>query len=50
MLQFLNKIVFFSEEHFFILTNSADPNEVPHYAAFNVGLLCLKLKLLINYA
>ena len=24
-----------------VLANSADPDEMPHYAAFHLGLLCL---------
>ena len=34
-------IVFFSLKIDFILANSADPDEMPHYAAFHLGLLCL---------
>ena len=26
----------------FILTNSTDPDEMPHYAAFHLGLHCLQ--------
>ena len=41
---FLNKIVvFFSMKSIFVLANSVDPNEMPHYAAFNLGLHCLQL-------
>ena len=28
-------------EDFFILTNSVDPDEMPHFMAFHLGLLCL---------
>ena len=30
----------FSED-LFVLANSADPDEMPHYAAFHLGLHCL---------
>ena len=43
MLQFLNKIVVFSLEIIFVLANSVEPDEMPYYAAFNLGLLCLQL-------
>ena len=31
----------------FVLANSVDPNEMPHYAALDMGLLCLQMKLQI---
>ena len=31
----------FSED-FFVLESSADPDEMPHYAAFHLGLHCLQ--------
>ena len=33
-------LVFLSED-FSNLTNSTDPDEMPHYAAFHLGLHCL---------
>ena len=42
-LQFLNKIDFFFSEDHFVLANSVDPDEMPHFAALNLGLLCLQL-------
>ena len=30
---------------FFILANSADPDEIPHVAVFHLGLLCLPMYL-----
>ena len=33
--------VFLSLKIVFILANSADPDEMPHYAAFHLGLHCL---------
>ena len=38
-----NKIAIFSLKIIFVLENSVDPDEMPHYAAFNLGLLCLQL-------
>ena len=35
---------------YFVLANSVDPDEMPHYAAFSLDLLCLQLKLQIKYA
>ena len=32
----------FCLEDFFIFSNSADIDEMPHYAAFNLGLHCLQ--------
>ena len=46
---FLTKLKVFPEDHF-CLSNSVDPDEMPHYAAFNLDLLCLKLLLQIKYA
>ena len=40
----------FSLKIFFVLANSVDPDEMPHYAAFNLGLLGLQLQLQIKYA
>ena len=40
-LYFLNKIVFLSLMIVFVLANSVDPDEMPHYAAFHLGLHCL---------
>ena len=37
------KLQFFSVKIIFVLANSVDPDEMPHYAAFNLGLLCLQL-------
>ena len=33
--------IFFSLKNFIVLANSADPNEMPHYVAFYLGLHCL---------
>ena len=41
MFQFLNKIAVVSLKIIFVLTDSVDPDEMPHYAAFNLDLLCL---------
>ena len=38
---FSKNIVFFSLNIKFVLVNSADPDEIPHYAAFHLGLCCL---------
>ena len=38
----LKKIVFFCLKIFFTFTNSADPDEMQHYAAFHLGLHCLQ--------
>ena len=39
---FLKKKIFFlSEDLFFTLTNSVDPDEMPHYATFHLGVHCL---------
>ena len=40
---FLNKIVVFSLKIIIDIANSVDPDEMPHYAAFNLDLLCLQL-------
>ena len=37
----------FSLKIIFVLANSVDPDEMPHYAAFNLDLLCLQLLLLL---
>ena len=39
-LKFPNKGVFQCLKMVFILANSADPNEMPHFAAFHLGLQC----------
>ena len=38
---FLNYDVFLSLKSVLILANSADPDEMQHYAAFHLGLRCL---------
>ena len=38
---FLNNDVFLSLKVIVISTNSADPDEIQHYAAFHLGLHCL---------
>ena len=48
--EFLNKIAVFSLKIIFVLANSVDPDEMPHYVAFNLDLLCLQLYLQIKYA
>ena len=35
-------IVFFCLKIFFTFTNSVDPDEMQHYAAFHLGLHCLQ--------
>ena len=43
-LQFMiskKNFVFHSLKIDFVLANSADPDEMPHYAAFHLGLHCL---------
>ena len=37
-LKFSKNIVFFSLKIFFTFTNSVDPDEMSHYAAFHLGL------------
>ena len=39
---YLNYDVFLSLKIVFILANSADPDEMQHYAAFYLGLHCLQ--------
>ena len=39
---FQQKSIFFSLKIVFVLANSVDPDEMPHYAAFHLGLHCLK--------
>ena len=39
--EFLNCLVFLSLKAVLILANSADPDEMQHYAAFHLGLHCL---------
>ena len=36
------KILYFLSEDLFTLTNSVDPDEMPHYVAFHLGLHCLQ--------
>ena len=43
----LKKIVFICLKNFFTFTNSVDPNEMQHCAAFHLGLHCLQ-KYLLN--
>ena len=38
---FQNNNVFLSLKISFVLANNADPDEMPHYAAFHLGLHCL---------
>ena len=38
---FLNNDVFLSLNFFLVLANSADPDEMQHYAAFHLGQHCL---------
>ena len=44
------KLQLFSLKITFVLANSVDPDEMPHYAAFNLGILCLQLLSQIKYA
>ena len=37
-----NNCILLSEDLFFTFINSVDPDEMPHYAAFHLGLHCLK--------
>ena len=39
-------IIFISLKIDFVLANSAEPDEMPHYAAFHLGLYCLPKYLL----
>ena len=39
---FLKKIAYFCLKIFFTFTNSVDPDEMQHYAAFHLGLHCFK--------
>ena len=39
---FKKNIVFFYLKIFLTLTNSEDPDEMQHYAAFHLGLHCLQ--------
>ena len=48
IVQFKGSQVFISKQNcsfslkiIFVLANSVDPDEMPHYAAFNMDLLCL---------
>ena len=38
-------ILFFCLKIFFTFTNSVDPDEMQHYAAFHLGLHCLQKSL-----
>ena len=40
-LEFPNKTVFLSMKIVYIYANSADPDEMPNYAGFHLGLHCL---------
>ena len=42
MFNFLNYDVFLFLKIVLILVNSADPDEMKHYAAFHLGLRCLQ--------
>ena len=46
---FQKYIVFLSLQVDYVLANSADPDEMPHYAAFHVGLYCLPKYLFIFF-
>ena len=37
----IEKCIFVTEDCFLILANSVDPDEMPPYAAFHLGLHCL---------
>ena len=43
-----NFYIFLSED-LFTFTNSADPDEMQHYAAFHLVLLCLQKYLLLGF-
>ena len=45
----LKNFVFFWLKIYFVLVNSADPDEMPHYAAFHLGLHCLPKNLLRGF-
>ena len=44
-----NDILFLSLKIIFVLTNSADPDEMLHYAAFHLGLHCLSKNLFMGF-
>ena len=46
---FLNN-VFISQETYFVLANSADPDEMPHHVVFHLGIHCLLKYLFMGYA
>ena len=46
---FLNFYVFLSLKDVLILANSADPDEMQHYAAFHLGPHCLPKNLFRNF-
>ena len=41
---YISRVVrlFFCQKIFFTFTNSVDPDEMQHYAAFHLGLYCLQ--------
>ena len=45
----VKNIVFFCLKIFFSFTNSVDPDEMQHYAAFHLGLYCLQKYLLRGF-
>ena len=42
--------IFFCLKIYFTLTNSADPDEMPHHAAFHLGLHCLQKCLFMGFS
>ena len=44
------KIIFFSLKIYFILANSADPDEMPHNVAFHLGHHCLPKYLIRGFS
>ena len=46
---FQKKCVFLSLKIYFVLVNSAGPDEIPHYAAFHLGLPCLQKYLFMGF-
>ena len=42
MLKFPHKNIFLSLKIVFVKANSVDPDEMPHYLAFLLGLQCLQ--------
>ena len=39
-LKFKKNVIFVCLKIFYALTNSVDPDEMPQYAAFHLGLIC----------